>query len=200
MSKIKICGLRRPEDIEAVNRALPDYIGFVFAESRRRVDTDTAARLKGKLDPRIKAVGVFVNEDTEVIERVVREGIIDAIQLHGDEDGTAIRRLRQNCGCPVIKAVGIRDELPALPTEADYVLFDKLSAERGGTGEPFEWSVLRDVRAPYFLAGGLSADNVTRAMSLLHPYCIDVSSGAETDGAWDAGKIQTLVSLIRGFL
>jgi phosphoribosylanthranilate isomerase len=198
VSKIKICGLSRAEDIMAVNRALPDYIGFVFAESRRKVDADTAAMLKEKLDKRIKAVGVFVNEAIESAGDLFRRGIIDLIQLHGDEDNEYIRRLKEKYGCPVIKAVGIRDKLPVLPAEADYALFDKLSAERGGTGETFDWAILKGIGTPYFLAGGLSADNIAAAVRLLRPFCIDVSSGAETRGVKDAGKISEIVRLVRG--
>ncbi len=196
MSKVKICGLRRAEDIDAVNRALPDYIGFVFAPSRRRVDMATAAALKEKLDKRIAAVGVFVNEETDTIISIYRAGIIDAVQLHGDEDDAVIRRLKKSC--PVIKAVGVGDTLPALPASADYLLFDTLSARRGGTGEVFDWKVLKDYKEkPYFLAGGLSEPNITDAMRLLNPFCVDVSSGAETDGVKDAEKIARIVRLVR---
>ncbi len=180
MSKIKICGLSRVEDIEAVNRALPDYIGFVFAPSRRRVDADRAAMLKGKLDARIKTVGVFVNEGIDNVGEIYRKGIIDLIQLHGDECGAYIRRLRESCGCPVIKAVGIGGKLPVMPDGADYLLFDTLSTQRGGTGKAFDWNVLKEYRGrPYFLTGGLSADNIAGAIRLLRPFCADVSSGAE---------------------
>jgi phosphoribosylanthranilate isomerase len=198
VSKIKICGLRRVEDIQAVNQALPDFVGFVFAESSRRITADTAVRLKEKLDPRIKAVGVFVNENADVVEGFVRGGIIDWVQLHGDEDGAYIRLLQASCRCPVIRAVRIGETLPTLPEEADYLLFDTLSARRGGTGKPFDWNLLREYQGPpYFLAGGLTADNAANAIRLLRPFCVDVSSGAETDGAKDAGKIQAIVRAVR---
>lgn len=196
MSKIKICGLRRAEDIDAVNRALPDYIGFVFAPSRRRVDTATAAALKEKLDKRIAAVGVFVNEEIDTILRIYRAGIIDAVQLHSDEDDALIRRVGEIC--PVIKAVGVGNTLPPLPASAEYVLFDTLSARRGGTGVVFDWKVLKDYKEkPYFLAGGLSESNITDAIRLLNPFCVDVSSAAETDGIKDAEKIARIVRLVR---
>jgi phosphoribosylanthranilate isomerase len=198
MTKIKICGLRGAADIEAVNRALPDYIGWVFAPGRRQVDAATAARLKERLDGRIGTVGVFVNEAVGQVEAIYRMGILDMIQLHGDEDGAYIRRLQISCGCPVIKAVGIGGRLPDLPAGADYLLFDRLSARRGGTGQAFDWHILKGYRdRPYFLAGGLSSVNVADAIGLLHPFCVDVSSGAETDGVKDAEKIEQIVRTVR---
>jgi len=186
------------EDIKAVNRALPDFVGFVFAPSRRLVDVDTAAALREKLDPSIKAVGVFVNEDIDAIVQIYRSGIIDLVQLHGDEDNGYIRNVKENCGCPVIKAVGIGSALPPLPAEPDYLLFDTLSKQRGGTGRTFDWNVLKEYSGlPFFLAGGLSVDNVTLSMKMLAPFCVDVSSGLETDGKKDAAKIDKFVYTVR---
>jgi phosphoribosylanthranilate isomerase len=198
MSKIKICGLSRMEDISAANRALPDYIGFVFAPSRRQVDENTAARMKENLDSRIKAVGVFVNQEIGIIAGLYQSGVIDLVQLHGDEDADYIARLKGHCGCPVIKAIGVGVALPPLPQNTDYCLFDTLSGKRGGTGEIFDWSTLRNYSGPpYFLAGGLTIANIPDAIHLLAPFCIDVSSGAETDGKKDADKIFRIVRLVR---
>ena len=198
MSKIKICGLSRKDDIEAVNRVLPDYIGFVFAPSRRRVDIKTAALLKEKLDPRIEAVGVFVNESIENVADIYKNGIIDLVQLHGDEDGGYIKRLKNYCGCPVIKAVGVGSVLSFLPVESDYLLFDTLSEQRGGTGKPFDWNIVKEYHElPFFLSGGLSTRNVVESIRLLAPYCVDVSSGVETDGKKDADKIEKFVCTVR---
>ena len=201
MSKVKICGLSRAEDVTAVNRALPDYIGFVFAPSRRHVDERTAAVLKERLDRRIKAVGVFVNQEIETVAGLYRSGAIDLAQLHGDEDADYIARLKERCGCPVIKAISVGNALPPLPGTADYYLFDTLSDGRGGTGKAFDWSVLQKYGGlPYFLAGGLSIANITDAIHSLAPFCIDVSSGAETDGKKDADKIVQIVRLVRAGL
>ena len=329
MSRVKICGLSRIEDVEAVNCALPDYVGFVFAPSRRRIDVRTAAGLREKLDSRIKAVGVFVNEDISVITEIVNNGIVDLIQLHGDEDEAYVQRIkewlerqsegqtrgqseeqiegilkaphpgeserqlrrdsRENTGeqskgkikehsvCPVIKAVGIGStsfvapsstplvtqqhimpqpvahpqmlqndvphnerlskpptmnltaaqfasaqpassqtqhvasltaalssplpsfsQLPQLPTNPDYLLFDTLSTQRGGGGIAFDWKLLKEYHGtPYFLAGGLTIENVADVIQLLAPFCVDVSSGVETDGYKDPVKINEFVKAVR---
>jgi phosphoribosylanthranilate isomerase len=198
MSKVKICGLSRPEDIEAVNSMLPDYIGFVFAESRRQIDEKKAARLKGKLDSRIEAVGVFVNEDMNRVAELFTKGVIDIVQLHGDEDDEYIKQLKGDCGCTVIKSVAIGDSIPAFPKSSDYLLFDTLSDQRGGTGKTFDWQILKGFDSiPYFLAGGLNASNVQDAVRGLSPYCIDVSGGVETCGVKDPEKIKEFIRLVR---
>ena len=198
MSKVKICGLSRMEDITAVNRALPDYIGFVFAQSHRRLDLNKAAALKKNLAPSIKAVGVFVNERISVVSQIYRRGIINMVQLHGDEDDEYIGQLKNVCGCPIIKAIGVGAVLPTLSVVPDYLLFDTLSTQRGGIGKSFDWNVLKEYHGlPYFLAGGLSIDNVADAIGLLSPFCVDVSSGVETDGFKDAIKISKFVNTAR---
>ena len=198
MSKVKICGLSRMEDIAAVNRALPDFIGFVFAQSRRKVDIKTAAMLKEKLDPRIKAVGVFVNEEIGVIAEICQDGVVEWVQLHGDEDDAYIRRLRETCGCRLIKAVGVGGAMPSLPAEPDFLLFDALSPQRGGAGRSFDWNLLKDYRGlPFFLSGGLTVENAAASIRMLNPFCVDVSSGVETDGVKDAAKIENFVTLVR---
>jgi len=186
-------------DVDAVNRALPDFAGFVFAPSRRQVDATLAARLKERLDVRIQAVGVFVNQPVEFVAALHRDGVIDLAQLHGDEDAAYVRRLRERCGCSVIKTVGVGDHgAGALPTNVAHVLFDTASAARGGAGRPFDWRVLADYEGPpYFLAGGLSAANVTDAIRTLAPFAVDVSSSVETDGLKDAEKIEHFVRLCK---
>ena len=199
MSKVKICGLSRIEDIRAVNRVLPDYVGFVFAPSKRRVDSKAAAMLKDRLDPRIKSVGVFVNEDMGAVIAAVDSGIVDFVQLHGDEGDEYIKRLKGSCGCPVIKAVSVGGALPLLPNEPDYLLFDALSFMRGGGGRVFDWNALdRYCGLPYFLSGGLSIGNVSDAIKRFAPFGVDVSSGVETYGVKDEKKIERFVSLVRG--
>lgn len=199
--KIKICGLTRQEDILSVNNAMPDYIGFVFARSKRRLTYEQATPLKRMLSPTIKAVGVYVNEEIPTIIRGEELGIIDVIQLHGDESNEYIRNLRSRTNLPIIKAVRIGDQLPkgidGIP--ADFLLLDKLSNKAyGGLGESFNWDLLKNIELPFFLAGGINAANIVGAMSH-SPYSIDVSSGAETNGYKDSGKINELTSLVKKY-
>ena len=198
MSKVKICGLSREGDIKAVNLVLPDFIGFVFAQSRRRIDWVSAAALKKILDPRIAAVGVFVNERINIIAEAYQSKVIDWVQLHGDEDDGYIKSLKEECGCPVIKAVRVGEIPPSLPAGPDYLLFDALSEQRGGAGKTFDWNVLESYRGPpFFLSGGLSTANVDMAIQKLAPFCVDISSGVETDGIKDADKIKNFVHTVR---
>ena len=199
MTKIKLCGLSRPCDIRASNELLPDYIGFVFApRSRRYVSPEKAAELKRMLDPGIRAAGVFVDEKPQVIELLVSRGVIDAVQLHGREDEDYIRHLRKRLGSTrIIQAFSIRSEQDAKRAEAssaDMILAD---SSGGGTGEVFDWTLLRKIRRPYFLAGGLTPDNARDAVNALAPYGVDVSSGIETDGQKDRKKMEKFVLAVR---
>ncbi len=195
--KIKLCGLSREEDIMAANDLLPDYIGFVFWDrSRRRVTEEVARRLRSALDGRIKAVGVFVDEDAERVATLVRGGVIDAVQLHGDEDGEYISLLRALADCEIIQAFKVRGEADAEAAEkssADLVLLDAGLGE----GKPFEWELVKGVRRPYLLAGGLTAETLPLAIKTLSPYGVDVSSAVETDGKKDARKMREFVLAAR---
>jgi len=197
MTQVKLCGLRRPEDIEAANRLKPEYIGFVFAsKSKRYVDPDTAASLKEALDPSIKAVGVFVNEDFTVVEYLLKKHVIDVAQLHGSESDEYINKLKKNTGRPVIRAFKITsqdDVNNAVKSPADYILLDA----GAGDGVTFDWSVVKNVGRPFFLAGGLDPSNVTDAIKAVHPFAVDVSSGIETDGLKDTDKMTAFVTAVR---
>ena len=198
MTKVKICGLFRPEDMEYVNAALPDYVGFVFAKkSRRQVSVQQAARLREMLDHRIQAVGVFVDAPLEEVIGVLEGGIIDIVQLHGAEDFEYILKLKRAVSSPVIQAVSVRNKLDISCAErspADYLLFDH---GRGGTGETFDWNLVKECRKPYFLAGGLHTENIEAALECLRPFAVDTSSGAETDGIKDRNKILEIVRRVR---
>ena len=201
MTKIKICGLSRPIDIDMVNTVLPDFIGFVFAKSRRQVTEVMAKELKERLLPQIQAVGVFVNEELEKIMHLCKDGIIDLIQLHGDEDENYIRELRKGVKNPIIKAVRVRntkDIEEAAKLTCDYLLLDTYKEGLyGGSGEIFDWSVITKIEKPFFLAGGLHTENILQAISQANPYCIDVSSGVETDGIKDRNKIIDIITKVR---
>ena len=189
--QIKICGLFQVEDIDYVNEAKPDYVGFVFAKSKRQVDIHQAEKLKNKLDSNIKAVGVFDDEQISEITAIVKMGIIDLIQLHGHEDNAYIKQLKQSVQMPIIKAIKVieKDDLNNLDYECDYYLLD---SKISGSGKSFDWSLIKDLDKPFFLAGGIDLDNLDEAMSKAD-YGIDVSSGVETNGIKDRNKIIEIV-------
>ncbi|MDR2783188.1 MAG: phosphoribosylanthranilate isomerase [Treponema sp.] len=192
---IKICGLFREDDISFANEALPDYIGFVFTESRRSVSIRQAASLREKLNPAIVPVGVFVNAPPELPLSLARDGVIGAAQLHGNEDEAYIMRVKAKTNVPVIRAIRVRSHTDIEAGEnsaADYLLLDS----SGGSGKRFDWSVIGACAKPYFLAGGISAATIVGALSY-RPFGIDVSSGAETLGVKDLGKMLALVNAVR---
>lgn len=199
MTKIKLCGLMSPCDIEAANALQPEYIGFVFAPgSKRYVSPGQAKELRGLLAPGIQAVGVFVREEPEVVAELLNIGIIDLAQLHGGEDAEYIRRLRQLTDKELIQAFRIDTEEDIRRAEdslADHILLD---SGQGGTGTLFNWELLREMGRPYFLAGGLTPENVGSALRMLAPCGVDVSSGIETDGKKDKEKMRRFVCAVRG--
>lgn len=198
MTKIKLCGLTRPCDIDMANQLKPDFIGFVFArKSKRYAAPELAKSLKAQLLPGIQAVGVFVNEPVESVAALLENGTIDIAQLHGKEDENYIAALRVRTKKPILQAFRIdtrEDVLAANRSSADFVLLD---SGNGGTGTVFDWSLLREIDRPYFLAGGLNPDNVAEAVSVLRPYAVDVSSGIESDGKKDPEKMAAFVSAVR---
>lgn len=201
MTKIKICGLTRKEDIESVNRWLPDYIGFVFCESRRQVTPEQAGLLKAGLDSRIKAVGVFVNEPVISIVKLCNTGVIDVVQLHGDESEEYIRELKNQIDCPVIKAVRVKSAEQIWQAEklsCDLLLLDTYQKEQyGGSGKTFDYSMIPFLQKRFFLAGGLENSNIVQAIEKCNPYGVDISSGVETDGLKDENKIRQIIQTVR---
>lgn len=198
MTRIKLCGMARMADIDAVNELMPEYIGFIFVPGRRRnIAPELAAELKRRLLPGIQAVGVFINEEPDRVAQFLREGLIDIAQLHGTEDEDYIKRLRGLTKKPLIKAFRIETEEDIRRAEAstaDYVLLD---SGIGGTGRVFDWTLLQQMKRPYFLAGGLTAENVRPAVERLRPYAVDVSSGIEIDGLKDQMKMREFVRQVR---
>ena len=197
MTKIKFCGLKRKADIEAANALKPDYIGFVFAkDSRRYISPENAAVLKSQLSSEISAVGVFVNERPEYIASLLDDGLIDLAQLHGDEDEAYIDRLKGLTGKPLIKAFRISsasEAVKASASSADMILLDSGT----GSGRTFNWQLIKGLRRPYFLAGGLNPVNAGDAVRLLNPWAVDVSSGIETDGLKDIKKMAAFAAAVR---
>ena len=193
MTKIKLCGLSREDDIDAANELMPEYIGFVFwNKSRRYVSPERAKILRKILAPEIFAVGVFVDEKPEIIKAITDADIIDVIQLHGQEDNEYISSLRKLTSKPIIKAFKSERINDAQDSKADYVMLDSGM----GTGKSFDWSMISITR-PYFLAGGLAPENVRNAINTLKPFAVDVSSGIETNGVKDKVKMKAFVDAVR---
>lgn len=198
MVKIKICGIKRLEDIEIVNRYNPDYIGFVFADSKRKVSHDLAKELRNNLDSDIIPVGVFVDSPQEEILKLFGDGIIEIAQLHGSESEQYILDLKKKTDgeLKIINAIEMTQEVDLLEyndSNSDYLLLDSGK----GSGKTFDWSLIRkDIKKEFFLAGGLNSKNVTRAIDEFNPYAIDLSSSLETDGFKDENKIKEIMEVI----
>lgn len=198
MVKIKICGLKRLEDIEIVNRYKPDYIGFVFADSKRKVSPDLARKLKDNLDSSIISVGVFVNSPENEILKLFNDGIMEVVQLHGDESEEFILNLKEktNYKIIIINAIEMYDGIDLKEyenSEADFLLFDSGK----GSGKTFDWNLIRkDLKKEFFLAGGLNSSNVCEAIEEFKPYAVDLSSSLETNGLKDENKIKEIMEVI----
>lgn len=215
--KVKMCGISKVETIPAVVEAKPDYMGLVFASSKRQVTVDQAKTLVEELhkqytkrynngaeqsnDDEIKTVGVFVNETLDNLVSIATEANLDVVQLHGDEDEAFIQSLKGRTNVEIWKAVQIRSSTDAeawIDSSADMLLFDAYHKdERGGTGEVFDWSCLDEFERPFMLAGGIDSTNVARAIRTVRPYGIDISSGIETDGVKDDEKIKAFTNIVR---
>ncbi|MGN0747578.1 MAG: phosphoribosylanthranilate isomerase [Aristaeellaceae bacterium] len=199
MTRIKICGLSRPCDVAYVNEARPDWCGFIigYPRSHRSVTPAEALALRRLLDPGIIPVGVTVDQPVEAVAALLRSGGMDIAQLHGGEDEGYLAALRTLApGYPLWKAFTLHtpDDLSAaLASSADMILLDSGK----GTGQTFDWSLLREVQRPFLLAGGLTPENIPRARRELHPYGIDLSSGVETDRRKDRDKILAAVAAAR---
>lgn len=202
MAKIKICGLSRSEDINYCNELKPDYIGFVFFEkSKRNISFEKAKELKSALDENIKVVGVFVNATIDFIVELCDNSIIDFIQLHGSEDSYYIKDLKSKVDTPIIKAVRVQSAEEILKADTfscDYLLLDTyVSNIVGGSGLTFDWSIIPKISKPFFLAGGLTSENVSKAIETCNPYAVDVSSSVETDNFKSYDKIKKFISQVR---
>ena len=212
MVKIKICGMRRSEDIEMANRYKPDFVGFVFAESPRKVSYEQAKELSGLLSEDIVPVGVFVNEHMKLIVDLFKDGIIEMAQLHGDEDEKYIRNLKDKSieetgkQIPVINAIEIKDGadyndelLKWRDSASDYFILDSGK----GSGKTFDWSLI-DKESEFFnnsifLAGGLNSENLALAIEEFNPFAVDLSSSVETDGFKDEEKIKEIIEIMENY-
>lgn len=200
MPKIKICGLRRPQDILIANRYKPDFAGFIidFPKSHRSISGQEVKNLRQNLDHGIPVVGVFVDQPVQKVTDLLNDGTIDFAQLHGKESPEYINEVQKSTGKKVIKAFEVKtseDIERALESPADYLLLDQ---GKGG-GETFDWSLITEkIDRPWFLAGGLTADNLQQAIDTVHPWGVDISSGVETNGVKDEEKVKEVVSIVRG--
>ena len=198
MTKIKLCGLRRAEDIKYANLLMPEYIGFVFAPSSRRyISPEYAAELRRGLSDNITPVGVFVNADIDYILKAIKIGAADIIQLHGSEDEDYISALRAVSDRAIIKAFSVKSENDinaAQNSSADYVLLD---SGAGGSGIQFDHSLINNIKRDFFLAGGLDSRNVQTALKQYSPYAVDTSSALETNGIKDLDKMRAFVDAVR---
>lgn len=193
MTKIKFCGLKTLDDIHAANEILPDYVGFVFApKSKRFITPAQAEKLRAALSKKILAVGVFVNEDYHTVAELLNAGIIDVAQLHGNEDDAYIKTLRGVTKKIIIQAFQSQNIAAADKSNADFILIDA----GAGDGKVFDWHQI-NLRREYFLAGGLTPENVGAAIKLLKPFAVDVSSGIETDGKKDFKKMTAFAEVVR---
>lgn len=197
--EIKVCGIRRKEDIEIINKYRPEYIGFIFADTRRYVSPEAAGELRRKLRGDIKTVGVFVNAPPETVRKTVKTVGLDVVQLHGDEDGDYITALGNVC--ELWKALRVRggEDIPGIDG-VSRILLDKYDQnEYGGTGKCFDWTRSGTIKSdkPIVLAGGLTKENVLQGIRLFNPVCVDVSSAVETDGFKDERKIREFIETVR---
>ncbi|MCH3947719.1 MAG: phosphoribosylanthranilate isomerase [Olsenella sp.] len=195
---IKLCGMFREQDIDAVNEALPDLCGFIvdYPSSHRHVGRDKLLQLVGRLDPQVPAVGVFVDEPLGLVSELA-DTVLDMVQLHGNEENPYIARLRELVDIPICQAIRVRtpdDVRRANESKADIVLLDS----GAGSGRAFDWSLIQGVERPFILAGGLDPQNVGEAIDRFHPWGVDMSSGIETDRLKDPRKIRAAVAAVRG--
>jgi len=191
-TKLKICGIKRLEDVLMVNEIKPQFIGFVFANSKRQITLNKAIELKAKLYPNIKSVGVFVDEPITNVVRAVESKAIDMVQLHGNESNIYISKLKSLVSVEVIKAIKINDSFKNdidYPS-ADYYLIDS----GGGSGKVFDWNISLNLNKPYFIAGGINIDNIEEAYKRFHPYSFDLSSSVEVEGIKDFNKMMDIIS------
>lgn len=199
MVKVKVCGITDISCADALNAALSDFAGFILSSGfKRSIDFAMARYIRAALDKRILTVGVFVNDSIEKIKMYADGGIIQLVQLHGDEDEEYISLLKEKVDLPVIKAVGVRDgNLPYVPKNCDYILLDAYAPQaRGGTGQRCQWKRY-SCDKPIILAGGIAPENVGEAISLVAPYAVDCSGGVETNGKKDVKKIADYIANAR---
>ncbi len=196
MARVKICGINSPEDVEIVNELKPDYVSFAFYKNKCQVTYEKARKLKQLLDKDIRVIGVFVDENTNVVASAANDDLLDVIEFHGNEGPGEIERIKAFTSKPIIQGFRIRsraDVKVALDSHADNILMYSSSE----SGVPMDWKLLTNVTRPYFLAGGLNADNIEKAIKICHPFAVSVTTGVETDGIKDREKMAAFIKMAR---
>lgn len=192
MTKVKICGLSTQESVEQAVKSGADYIGFVFAKSKRQVSIKQARHLARFIPKTVQTVGVFVSPTLNELQEAITFIPLDIVQIHGRFEEEHFKKL----SVPTIRAISVQKPLTPIKSHADYLLFD---APLSGSGQSFDWQLLKEtvLTKPYFLAGGLTVDNVQKAIAICHPYAVDVSSGVETNGKKDLTKIEKFIESVK---
>ena len=196
MARVKVCGINSPEDVEIVNELKPDYVSFAFYKNKRQVTYEKARKLKQILDKDIRVIGVFVDENTNVVASAANDDLLDVIEFHGNEGPGEIERIKAFTEKPIIQGFRIRSRADvelALDSHADSILMYSDSE----SGVPMDWKLLKNVTRPYFLAGGLNADNIEKAIKICHPFAVSVTTGVETDGIKDREKMAAFIKMAR---
>ena len=192
MTKVKICGLKTPEAVAVAVNSGADYIGFVFAPSKRQVTLKQAHDLAEGIPKSVKKVGVFVSPSLQELDQAIASVPLDLVQIHGDFDESLLEQV----SVPTIRAFQVSQEVAIIDSPANFLLFD---APMAGSGQTFDWHLLADkeIKKPFFIAGGLTVENVREAQALFQPYALDVSSGVETDGVKDLTKIRQFIERVK---
>ena len=192
MTKVKICGLKTPEAVAVAVNSGADYVGFVFAPSKRQVTLKQAHDLAEGIPKSVKKVGVFVSPSLQELNQAIASVPLDLVQIHGDFDESLLEQV----SVPTIRAFQVSQEVAIIDGLADFLLFD---APMAGSGQTFDWHLLADkkIKKPFFIAGGLTVENVREAQALFQPYALDVSSGVETDGVKDLTKIRQFIERVK---
>ncbi len=196
MARVMICGIKSPEDVEIVNELKPEYISFTFFKNHDYIPYEKAKKLRQMLDRDIRVVGVFVNENTKIVASAANDDIFDIIEFHGNEGSGEIERIKAFTDKPIIQGFRVKssqDVSDAVDSPADSILYysDK------GNGVPLDWRMMKGITRPYFLAGGLTADNLEKAIKICHPFAVSVTTGVETNGVKDRDKMDAFIRIAR---
>lgn len=192
MTKVKICGLKTSEAVAVAVNSGADYIGFVFAPSKRQLTLNHAHDLAKAIPKSVKKVGVFVSPSLQELNQAITSVPLDLVQIHGDFDDNFLEQV----SVPTIRVFQVSQEVAIIDSPANFLLFD---APMAGSGQTFDWHLLADkeIKRPFFIAGGLTVENVREAQALFQPYALDVSSGVETDGVKDLTKIRQFIERVK---